>query len=140
MAMAGGVWLPAISGPAPGRLTWTLPMPRGGLFRARVAAVGAPVHVRIGVSDDRIYERLAEAAVQPGGAWMPVIADLSAYAGWKFSLFYRPEGREWRLVLSADALAGAAGVAWGTPEIVTSKRNALEYAARRARLARRAAP
>jgi hypothetical protein len=139
-AMAGGVPLPAITGPAPGRLTWTLAMPRRGQFRAHVAAFGAPVHVRIGVSDDRVYERVAEAALQPGAAWTPVGADLSAYAGWKFSLFYRPEGRKWRIVLSADAPAGPAGVAWGMPEIVTSGKNALEYAARRARLTHSAAP
>jgi hypothetical protein len=138
---AGGSALPAIAGPAPGRLTWTLPIPRGATFRARVAASMAPIRVRVGVSDSRIYEQLASAAVAPGADWTVVTADLSAYAGWKLSLFYRPEGRPWRLNLSADAAGGRpAGVVWASPEIVASHASALEYAARRDRLTRSEAP
>ncbi|HWJ55842.1 MAG TPA: hypothetical protein VNR90_06475 [Vicinamibacterales bacterium] len=137
-SVAGGDALPAIVGPAPGRLTWTLPLPRGGRFEARVAASGAPVAVRIGVSDARVYEQLAAASVRPGGAWTDVAADLSAYAGWKLSLFYRPERRLWRLILSADG--GPGTVAWGMPRIMASRSSALEYAARRARLTRSEAP
>lgn len=136
----GGAPLPAIVGPAPGRLTWTLPIPRGAEFRSQAAAAGGPVHLRVGVSDNRVYEGLAEASIAPGAAWAPVTVDLSRYAGWKASLFYRPEAVQWHLVLSADAAAGPATMAWGTPVIVASRSNALEYAARRARLTRSAAP
>jgi hypothetical protein len=133
---AGGTTLPAITGPAPGRLTWVLPLPRGGTFRARVAASGARVRVRVGVSDDRIYEQLADQIVEPGAAWAPLAADLSAYAGFKISLFYRPDGMHWRVNLSADAIEGAATLAWGRPEVVTSTTQAREYTQRRARLSK----
>src|SRR5437899_9851545 len=55
---AAGTVRPALIGPSPGRLIWTLPMPRGGSFEAQVASAGAPVRVRLGVSDARIDESL----------------------------------------------------------------------------------
>ena len=134
--MSSGTALPAIAGPAPGRLTWALPLPRGGTFRAQVTASGARVRVRVGVSDARIYEQLADQIVAPGAGWAPVTADLSAYAGFKISLFYRPDTTQWRVNLSADAIEGPARVAWGRPEIVTSTENAREYVDRRAQLSK----
>jgi hypothetical protein len=115
-------------------------MPRGAEFRSQIAAVGGPVRVRVGVSDNRIYEGLAAATVAPGAPWAPLAADLSRYAGWKASLFYRPDEVQWHFVLSADAVAGPATVVWAVPEIVAGRRNVLEYAARRARLTRSGAP
>ena len=139
--LTGGTALPAIAGPAPSRIIWVLPVPRGGIFRAAIAATEAPVRLRMGVSDARIYEQLAEVTVQPGAGWTTLEADLSAYAGWKFSLFYRPDGRQWRLNLSADAPSGAPGrIALGTPVIFASRASALEYAGRRERLTRSGAP
>ena len=136
---AGGDTLAAIVGPAPGRLTWTLPLPHGGEFRARVAATGAPVHVRIGISDNRVYELVSDAA--PDAPWTAVAARLGRYAGWKLSLFYRPDNIVWHLVLSADAPSGVPGtVAWALPHISAAPAAAREYAARRARLTRSAAP
>jgi hypothetical protein len=139
---AAGLVLPAIAGPAPGRLTWTLPLPRHGTFRTRVAASAAAIRVRIGISDARIYEQLAQVDVAPDTRWTDISVDLSAYAGWKLSLFYRPERQAWRLNLSADAVAGTpANVAWGVPEIVApGGADAIEYARRRARITRSGAP
>jgi hypothetical protein len=138
---AGGRLLPAIVGPAPGRLTWTLPMPRRARFRAEVAAVGAPVRVRIGISDNRTYEGLGQATLDPSAPWTPIDVDLSAYAGWKPSLFYRPDRVRWHFVLSADAVAGIAGtLAWGRPEIDAAREEAREYLERRAQLTRNGAP
>ena len=126
----------AIVAMAPSRLTWSLPLPRHATFRAVVAPTGpTPVRVRVGVSDARIYEGLAEATLTPGAGWVTMTADLSAYAGWKVSLFYRPERQAWRVNLSADAIGGQpAQVAWGSPEIVATTADALEYMKRRARL------
>jgi hypothetical protein len=139
--LAGGTALPAIVGPAPSRITWILPVPRESVFRAHVAAQDAPVRVRLGVSDARIYEQLADVTVQPGAGWSALAANLSAYAGRKFSLFYRPDGWQWRLNVSVDAVAGVPGrIALGSPEIVTSRGNALEYARRRVRLTRSGGP
>ena len=139
---AAGSALPAITGPAPGRLTWKLPLPRHGTFRARIAAASAPARVRIGISDDRVYESLAELDVAPGAGWSTILLDLSDYAGWKWSLFYRPERQVWRLNLSADAPAGVpATIAWGLPQIVApAGDDALEYQKRRARPTRSEAP
>jgi hypothetical protein len=138
---AGGTALPSITGPAPSRIIWVLPMPRTSIFRARVAASEAPIRVRLGVSDARIYEQLAAVTVQPDAGWSTLEADLSAYAGWKLSVFYRPEGRLWRLNLSVDAPSGTPGrIAVGAPAIFASRDSALEYARRKARLTRNAAP
>jgi hypothetical protein len=120
----------------------SLPLPRRGVLRAFVALgeappgiVAAPVRFRIGVSDDRIYEGLLERILAPGGrSWTELRVDLSAYAGWKWSLFYRPESMTWRVVLAADATGVApAAVFWGSPEIVTDTQSAREYALRRQR-------
>jgi hypothetical protein len=131
----------AILAIVPSRLTWSIPIPRHGTFRAWVASAGAaPVRVRIGVSDSRVSEELA-AAVTAGNGWSTITADLSAYAGWKISLFYRPDAQTWRVNLSADAIGGIPGrVAWGEPEIVTTTADALEYARRRLRITRSGGP
>ena len=123
-------------------MTWPLPLPRRGVFQAFVSiadappgTVAAPVRLRVGISDHRIYEGLSDVMLNPGTQqWTDLRADLSAYAGWKWSLFYRPERVTWRLVLAADATSAAPATAvWGSPEIVTDTRSAREYAARRTR-------
>ncbi len=130
---------PSILAPAPGRMTWALPLPRRGRFEADVAVVGnVPVRFRVGVSDDRIYEQLASLLVQPARGWTQVSVDLSPYAGRKWSLFYRPDAITWHVVLSTDAVDGTAGSAiWGSPQVLTDRAGAIEYGARRRRLARR---
>ena len=135
----GGVVHPSLVGPAPSRLVWPLPMPQRGTFRSFVAlapASGQPsARLRVGVSDDRIYEGLAAVELPADGQWIELRADLSAYAGWKWSLFYRPDRTSWRLVLSADATGGApARVIWGSPEILTDSDSVHEYALRRRQL------
>jgi len=92
---------------------------------------------RVGVSDDRIYEQLADALLTPGvqTGWTELRADLSAYAGWQWSLFYRPEQRRWRLVLSADAVTGVrTRGAWGAPGIEGDRAAAREHVERAARM------
>lgn len=131
---------PAVVAPVPGRLTFPLRLPTRGVLRTTVALVSADpaaaVRFRIGISDDRIYEGLTDAVVRgdrPG--WVDLRADLSAYAGFKWSLFYRPDRKTWRLVLATDALAGgAARGAWGAPEIVADEAAAREYARRAQRV------
>jgi hypothetical protein len=138
---AAGSVRTAIVAPVPSRLTWAMPIPRRGLFRAVIAAGAAPVRIRIGISDARIYEELTAVTLTAADGWTTVTADLSAYAGWKFSLFYRPDGRIWRLNLSADAIDDVPGrVAWGLPEIETSTADALEYEKRRLRITRSEGP
>jgi hypothetical protein len=131
---------PAILAPAPGRLTWELPLPHHGRFRAAVALDGtAPVRFRVGVSDDRVYEKLVELTVSAPGSWTALDVDLGRYAGWKWSLFYHPDAIVWHLLLSTDAVDGSARGLWGGPEIVTDHDGAVEYEKRR-RATRSAAP
>jgi hypothetical protein len=134
---------PAIAAVVPSRLTVPLPLPRHGVFHAFVALGDGPadahttgVRLRIGVSDHRIYEGLRELVLTPDSrGWSEIRVDLSAYAGWKWSLFYRPERIVWRLVLAADTIDGSpATVLWGSPEIITDGQSAREYMARRQRL------
>jgi hypothetical protein len=134
----GGVARPAIVAPVPSRFTCALSLPQHGVFRAYATladptpgALASSARLRIGISDDRVYEGLAEATLAPGArGWMDIKADLSGYAGWKWSLFYRPDRITWRLVLAADPLEGAPTLVWGSPEIATDTRSAREYIAR----------
>jgi hypothetical protein len=135
--VAAGSARPSIVAPAHSRATWDLPLPRHGRLRAFLAVDPASppataVRFRVGVSDHRIYEPVAHRTVHPADGWVEFHADLSAYAGFKWSLFYRPDRTIWRLVLATDPAAGggAPGV-WGSPEIVTDHRSAREYVARR---------
>lgn len=139
--LAGDTRRTSIMAPAPGRIKWTLPLPRRGAFRAAVAAAtSAPARIRLGVSDQRVYEGLVEMTVTENSGWTMLTADLSAYAGWKFSLFYRPERHAWNVNLSVDAIRGVPSrIALGTPEIVTDAAGAQEYA-KRSRAIRSGAP
>jgi hypothetical protein len=137
---------PAIRTIAPSRLMFVLPVPRRSTFAARVAIDGGidgappqPLRFRVGVSDDRIYEQLGDVLITPGvqTGWTELRADLSAYAGWQWSLFYRPEKQRWRLVLSTDVLSGVRGRGvWGAPGIDGDRSAAREHVERAARLSR----
>jgi hypothetical protein len=137
---------PAVRTIAPSRLIYVLPVPRRSTFSARVAIEGGidgqppqPLRFRVGVSDHRIYEQLADVLLTPGvhDGWTELRADLSAYAGWQWSIFYRPERSTWRLVLSTDAVTGIRGRGvWGTPGIDGDRAAAREHVERAARLSR----
>jgi hypothetical protein len=123
--------------PVPSRFTCALPLPRRGRFHAFLALAapaGAPeasARFRIGISDGRVYEGLTEKVLTTGAdRWIDIETDLSAYAGWKWSLFYRPDRITWRLVLAADALSGAPSAVWGQPEILSDSPAAREYLVR----------
>jgi len=100
-----------------------------------VSALGeAKVRFRVGVSDERIYEALSEVVLAKQDGPQPIIVDLSAYAGRKWSIFYHPDRVTWRLTLSADAMGGVPGIAlWGAPRVMTTQEGAVEYLRRLAR-------
>jgi hypothetical protein len=134
-----GVSRPAISAAVPSRLTVRLPFPHHGVFRASVARAEPTAvqpggaRLRVGVSDDRTFEELTNVVLPPDArGWTDLRVDLSAYAGWKWSLFYRPDRIVWRLVLAADAVdTTPPTVLWGEPRIETDTNSAREYLARR---------
>lgn len=113
---------------APARLTYQLRIPRRARLRSAIAlvpdatgALGAGVTARIGISDGRVYEGLFQQKIEgtapDATQWHAIDLDLSAYAGWQWSLFYRPSEREWRFIINADAHPGGR-LAWARPEII----------------------
>jgi hypothetical protein len=132
---AGGVPRPSIVSPAPSRLSWTLRLPPRGAFTAQLHVgndtdAAETLTFRVGISDDRVYETLAHVSLSSGGTgWTPISADLSPYAGRKWSLFYRPDARRWRLILGVDAPApGQVHAVWGAPAISTDPAGARAFA------------
>lgn len=110
--------------PGSSRVIWRTKFPDGARFTSRVAVEGPPgasALFRVGVSDDRIYEQLETRMVtvdECGRAWTPIEVDLRQYSGWKFSIFYQPGRRTWRLVLGVNAGEIAPERAyWGVPQI-----------------------
>jgi hypothetical protein len=134
---------PAIRTIAPSRLIFVLPIPLRSTFSARVAIEGGidgapaqPLRFRVGVSDDRIYEQLSSVQLTPEAqtGWTEIRTDLSGYAGWQWSVFYRPSARRWRFILSTDSVSGLPGRAvWGAPGIDGDRAAAREHVERAAR-------
>lgn len=126
----------SIGVPVPSRVIWTTPVPRKATLNllAGVAASDSPsaVRFRIGVSDHRVYEALFERTLTADrgadSGWAHVAVDLSPYAGRQWSIFYRPDRVEWRLVLSTDAIEGTGTRAvWGEPGIDTDLGSARRF-------------
>jgi hypothetical protein len=116
--------------PAPGRIIWTLNFPPRAALRTALATMpgagsssDASVTFRIGISDDRVYEPLAEQRVSAEETqrhgWIPLSVDLSLYGGRQWSVFYRPDSHPWRLVFNVDISGGRAIGLWGAPGIDT---------------------
>lgn len=133
----GGVSRTTLATPPESRVIWQLALPARGLFTSGAAVEGEPgavVTFRVGISDDRIYEPLHSVDVTAdacGRAWVPIAVDLGRYAGVKFSIFYRPDRKEWRLVLGTNTGGGQAVRAhWARPAIETDSDAAKAYLAR----------
>jgi len=104
---------------APSRTSWLVTLPMHARLETALAlmpdtATAAPqgVTVRVGLSDGRNYQEAATIAVT--GTWQPITVDLRKYSEWKFSLFYQPLRKQWRLVFNADATPGGSA-AWARP-------------------------
>jgi hypothetical protein len=124
---AAGIRQPVLITQTPARVIWPLRLPRHAALRSSLALVpdtrgviGPGVTVRIGISDGRLYEQLTKFAVTSPASgvvtWRPLEVDLSGYAGWQWSLFYRPSEILWRLAFSVDATPGGT-LAWAAPVI-----------------------
>jgi hypothetical protein len=121
--------------PGGSRVLWKLFVPR----RARlVVYAGVPDNngpavaaFRLGISDGRKYETLIEqhvSSAESASGWVPVSADLSLYAGQKFSLFYRPDSQKWEIIVGTHVVSGSPGfVVVGEPGIDTDTDAAREY-------------
>jgi hypothetical protein len=124
--------------PPDSRVIWEIPIPRRAVLNAGVAMTGTPsmdaVTFRITVSDQRIAEPLAARRITAADSvkgWIHLSADLSRYAGWQWSLFYRPERHMWRIVLATVHDEGSPQKAfWALPGIDTDEASAKQFAAR----------
>jgi len=121
--------VPALVMPAPSRVTWPVQLTERAELTARVAVVGDAdqgVTLRIGISDKRNYDELTRIKIGTTGTtgttgtktlvWRPIRVDLSAFSGWRFSLFYHPDRKTWNLILNADATPGGT-LAWAGLEV-----------------------
>ena len=133
----GGGHIAGLAAPAPSRITYPLNFP----VRARLVTVpsldgpaDASAEFRIGISDRRTYETLLTRTIT-GGTCVPespMVVDLSGYAGWQWSLFYRPDERTWDLILGVSVSGGVpAGATWGVPRIEADSRAVRSFSDRR---------
>jgi hypothetical protein len=108
------------------RVIWQVQMAERAELRTTLARLpggepAATVSVRIGVSDERIYEDYFREALDPPAGeqadWRPLVIDLAYYSGPKWSLFYQPSRRLWSLVLNVQG-DGQAAVALLEPVII----------------------
>lgn len=130
----GNTQRPSLAVPPSSRAIWSTLLPSRAVLTAGLAVDGPPgsaVLFRVGISDDRVYEGLASITVRAddcGQGWTPVSVDLGDYSGVKFSLFYQPNNRRWRIVLATNIEAGAAVRAyWAQPGISSDASAAHEY-------------
>jgi hypothetical protein len=120
--------------PVPSRVIWTIPVPRRGKLVLTPALLPSTspeqVRFRVGVSDHRIYEGLGDTTLSVGDTAIgtPWEIDLSDYAGLKWSIFYQPDWRVWRLVLNTELIEGSSARAlWIEPAIYTDVPAARHY-------------
>jgi len=106
----------------PARVTWRTDLPFHAALRTAVATLPEgpqDVTIRVGISDDRVYEDVARFNSTPG--WQAQVVDLRRFSEWKFSLFYQPLRRSWRLVINAEGTPGGL-VALDRP-VITARLN-----------------
>lgn len=133
-ATCGDATRPSLAVPASSRAIWSTLLPSRAVLTAGLAVDGPPgsaVLFRVGISDDRVYEGLASVTVRAddcANGWTPVTVDLRDYSGAKFSLFYRPNERTWRIVLATNIEDGAVARAyWAQPGISSDTAAAHDY-------------
>ena len=128
-ANVGGSRRRSVSVPVPTRMIFRLRIPSRAIFTTALALENpgpaddpSGVVFRLGFSDGRVYEQLLDTTVLNSDppVWRPITLDLSAYAGWQWSLFYRPSSIEWQVVLNTYAHGANAGTLrglWAMPSI-----------------------
>jgi hypothetical protein len=128
-----------ISASVPSRVIWSTAFPGRGTLRTGLAVrpsdparADTTIKFRIGISDDRLYEGLAEHTISAkAGSWLPVAVDVSLYGGRQWSLFYRPDARQWKLIFNAEPIVGDGRALWGAPRIETDIQSAQAWWRRR---------
>jgi hypothetical protein len=137
----GGERRASLVTPPDSRVIWELPLPAHATLNTAVALTGSAetdaATFRIAVSDHRVYEALTVRTATAGErvrGWIPMAANLSRYAGRQLSLFYRPDGRQWRVILTVSRAGGTPENAfWATPGIDADTTSAKRFLSRRTR-------
>ena len=124
-----GRTIPAVIVPQPSRVIWTVRIPRratltayAGLMPDGSGKYAGDAVFRVGVSGGRIYEqvyrrRMTPITVEADRTCVPITVDLSAWAGWQWSLFYRPSETAWGVVFSVDGTKSSDTPLWVAPSI-----------------------
>jgi hypothetical protein len=113
----GDAATPVLLMPAPSRVTWPVRFPERAELDASLSLTTdtSGVTLRVGLSDDRWYNEILRVRLDPVPAgsppWQAIRVDLSAFSGWKWSLFYRPSRIAWKLIVNAEATPGGT-IAW----------------------------
>ena len=129
----GGTTRASLVVPGDSRVTWKLFVPHRGHLQTFIAfpdTARGTIVFRVGVSDGRIYNTVAETTLDANAAsgWTPVDVDLSLYAGRQRSLFYRPDRTRWQIILATRVLSGhVPQVYLGMPALLTDVEGAREY-------------
>jgi hypothetical protein len=117
----------AIAAPPDGRITWHVRVPEDGWLKVSLGLKpeawtkeGNGVYFFVGVSDGRAFEQLFTQTVNPYAnpperRWIPVMVDLSAYAGSDMQIIFNT--RQSGPGQAADARNDLP--LWGAPEIVS---------------------
>ena len=130
----GGQPRASVSVPANSRVTWPVTLPDRAALMTAAGLSGPPgsrAAFRVGISDERIYEQLSQQMVTTdacGRGWTPIEVGLGNYSGWKFSLFYQPSGKAWRIVLGVGVEGGDPERAfWAVPAIYSDNSGAEKF-------------
>ena len=128
----GGETHTALEVPSASRVIWSERLPDHaaletavGVSPALSAAGRGNAVFRIGIADERSYDELLIAAVPLDAPprWQRVSIDLSKYGGFKWSLFYRPRWKIWKVTFNTtlEGLGRRAGAAdrlyWARPMV-----------------------
>jgi len=128
----GGETLTALDVPTASRVIWSERLPDRaaletalGVSPALSAAGRGNAMFRIGIADERSYDEVGATAIplDAPARWHRVSIDLSKYGGFKWSLFYRPRWKIWKVTFNTtvEGLGRGVGAAdrlyWGRPMV-----------------------
>jgi len=128
----GGEAQTALDVPAASRVIWSERLPDRAVLETAVgvspalsAAGRGNAMFRIGIADERSYDELGatEVPLDAPPRWQRVSIDLSKYGGFRWSLFYRPRWKIWKVTFNTTVkgLGCSAGAAdrlyWARPVV-----------------------
>ena len=129
----------AIATPAASRITWELRLPDRARLEIGLAlkpdawtVAGDGVLFRVGIAEGRTHEDLVTRVVNPYSRpedrrWIPITVDLGGHSGFKWSLFYHPRQKTWKVIFNTTITGLGRPVAatdrlfWAHPSIEAAR-------------------